>query len=123
MIASAAYWLAVSTNGIFLSQSAEIGSVGVYCAVLDESKAYEKEGYKMDVIKGGTNNEYKALGYPGTALTDKQRAYLKEGVDQAYNDFTAWIRGNRPNANPETFDGRMFGINDAIKNGLADGNI
>lgn len=123
IIASAAYWLAVGAKGIFLSQSAEAGSVGVYCALLDSSKAYEKEGYKMEVIKGGENNEYKALGYPGTSLTDKQRAHLKEGVDKAYFDFAAWILSNRPNAKAETFDGRMFDVQDAITNGLADGRI
>lgn len=121
-IASAAYWLASQTRGIFLSKSAELGSIGVYCAYLDESKAYAMEGLKVELFKGG-NSAFKAMGYEGTSLSDEQKAYLQAGVDKTYAEFVSTVKAKRPNATADAYTGKMFDADEAVKNGLADGCI
>jgi ClpP class serine protease len=62
LIASAAYWLASATDGIFLTMAAEAGSIGVYQVVYDESQAFQDAGIKVEVIKAG---KFKGMGFPG----------------------------------------------------------
>jgi ClpP class serine protease len=40
--ASAAYWVASQADNVLLSESAEVGSIGVYVALLDQSAALEE---------------------------------------------------------------------------------
>ena len=93
VIASAAYWLASQANGIFASKSAEVGSIGIYMALLDTSAMFQMEGVKLELFKAGTN---KAMGLPGTSLTDDQRTILQASVDKAYQQFTAYVNAKRP---------------------------
>lgn len=77
-MASAAYWLGSSTERIFATKSADVGSIGVYTMFLDSTKAMEARGLKVDVI---TSGEFKGLGVPGTALSEQHRQFLQERVD------------------------------------------
>ncbi len=120
--ASAAYWLACQASRVYLSQSAELGSIGVYCAFLDESAAYAKEGYKVELFKGD-NAEYKAMGYPGLSLTEPQRAELQAGVDKCFSEFKATVEANRKSVNQDVFTARVYEGQDAVTVGLADGVI
>jgi len=121
-IASAAYWLACNAKRIYLSQSAEIGSIGVYCAFLDESTSYAQQGFKLEVFKGG-DSKFKAMGLPGTSLTDEQKAYLQASVDESYGEFVSTVQGNRKNVSKDALSGKMFSAADAQTNGLIDGII
>jgi ClpP class serine protease len=107
MAASAAYWLAASSDRIYSSLSAELGGVGVYLPVLDQSKAFEARGMKMHVIKAG---RYKAIGFPGTKLTEDQEFHLQESVNQVYSEFKDHVQSNRQidadNLEGQTFSGR-----------------
>lgn len=120
--ASAAYWLACNARRIFLSQSAEVGSIGVYCAYLDESANYAAEGYKLEVFKGG-NSKFKAMGLPGTSLTDEQKTYLQDSVNKSYNEFVSLVSSNRKKVSEDALSGKMFDAEEAVNNGLADGII
>ena len=123
-IASAAYWLACSGRGVFLAESAEVGSIGVYQAFLDQTRAFENEGLKVELFKGGgDNNAFKAMGMAGLPLTDDQKNHLQAGVDKTYAAFTDWVTTNRPSVEPESMAGQMFDAGDAQKRGLADGII
>jgi len=119
-IASAAYWLASQCNGIFMSKSAQVGSIGVYLAVLDESKAFAQEGFSLELFKAG---KFKGMGIPGTSLSDEQRAMLQERVEEIYDQFTGYVLAKRPNIPKSAMEGQMFSADEATANGLADGTV
>jgi len=122
LAASAAYWLACNASRVFLSQSAELGSIGVYSCFLDESQAFAQDGVKVEVFKGG-NSKFKAMGLPGTSLTDDQKAYLQESVDKCYAQFLSVVTANRKGISHDALSGKMFDSADSVKLGLADGVI
>jgi len=119
-IASAAYWLASQANGIFISKSAEVGSIGVYLALLDVTGAMENEGIKLELFKAG---KFKAMGIPGVPLSDEERALMQASVDKVYTNFTAYVNAKRPAVTSDSMQGQMFDSDEALKAGLIDGVI
>jgi signal peptide peptidase SppA len=117
MIASAGYWLAASTHGIFSTLTASTGSIGVYVPFYDYTKAYEAEGVKVELIKAGT---LKGMGFPGTSLSAEQRAHLQARVDGIYSMFTGHVTSHRSKIEKETMQGQTFMGPDAYKRGLID---
>jgi protease-4 len=105
MAASAAYWIASQADAFVAAPSATVGSVGVYLALLDESRAYEMNGYRKEVIKSG---RIKGIGVPGTALTDEQRAHLQAATDDLHAQFRAAVRAGRGNVRDEDMEGQDF---------------
>lgn len=122
LIASQAYYYACHASRIYLSASAEAGSIGVYCAHVDETRAFENEGLKMELFKGG-DGSFKALGFPGVPLTQEQKEYLQEGVDKSYAEFVATVKSNRAKVGKDALNGKVFEGEEAVKMGLADGII
>lgn len=118
-MASAAYWLASSADRVFATQSADVGSIGVYLPFYDETKAFEQEGIKVELIKAG---KLKGTGYPGTALSESQRDDLQKGVDQIYALFKSAILKTR-NVPDEAMQGQTFLAEEAQKNNLIDGQV
>jgi signal peptide peptidase SppA len=92
MMCSAAYWLAAGASAVVASPSSEVGSIGVYLPVMDVTGAFDQMGIKMDVIKSG---DLKAAGFPGTSLTDDQRADLQAGVDDVAAMFKGHVSAHR----------------------------
>ena len=120
MIASAAYWIASGATGVFATESASIGSIGVVLPFVDQSKRLEAAGVKIDVIKAG---KYKAIGIPGTALSDEQREHLQERVETIHAEFKAAVRANRASWGQiadATMQGQTFMGRQAAKLGLID---
>jgi len=117
MAASAGYWIASQAHGIVTSASSSVGSVGVYMAMLDSSRAMEKEGYAMEVIKAG---KYKGIGIQGTSLTDEQRALLQGEVDSIHEMFKGAVKIGRGNISDDLMQGQDFMGEEAVKLGLAD---
>jgi signal peptide peptidase SppA len=118
---SAGYWLASQCTEIICTTSADLGSIGVYTAVIDSSEAWAKEGYKLELIKAG---RLKAIGHPGTSLSDEQRAHLQADVDAVYAEFTKAVTTGRARAgatvDEETMQGQVFFGAMAAARGLAD---
>jgi signal peptide peptidase SppA len=119
LMASAAYWLASSTDRIYATQSAEIGSIGVYLPFYDETKAYENEGVQVELIKAG---KLKGTGFPGTSLSESQREYLQRGVDQIHSLFKASILEKREVCD-EVMQGQTFFADEAQNHRLIDGQV
>jgi signal peptide peptidase SppA len=92
LMASAAYWLGSQATAVYAAPTAEIGSIGVYQAVLDASRAYENEGYKVELFKTGV---YKGAGYPGTSLSYEVKAKLQADVDRVFQFFTEAVDAGR----------------------------
>jgi signal peptide peptidase SppA len=113
---SAAYWLAAGTDKIYATRSADVGSIGVYIALLDESERFSREGLRVDVVKAG---DLKGLGVRGTALTEEQRAHLQERVDEIYSMFSAHVKSHR-RVSPDSMQGQSFLAAQALSRGLID---
>lgn len=121
MMASAAYWLGAAADLIYASNSATVGSIGVYLPVLDQSRRYEQAGMYVDLIKS-KKTPHKGAGFPGTSLTEEQRADFQAGVDYLYERFSGAVRKYRKQAKIEAMDGRTFFGSQAGEFGLIDAN-
>ena len=117
-MASAAYWVAAAADKVVVSPSSTIGSVGVYMVVADYSEAAKAEGIKMIVIKAG---QHKAIGVPGTEVTDAHQAHLQEGVDEIHNDFKAAVLKTRKLVKAEDMEGQVFSGKQAAQRNLVTG--
>ena len=117
VMASAAYWLGSQADAVYSSKTGEIGSIGVYQAILDASRAYEMEGYKVELFKTG---KFKGMGISGLPLTDEQRAKIQADVDQVFGWFTSAILAKRPKVPADAMQGQTFFGNDAKKMKLID---
>lgn len=118
---SAAYWLASACDSIVVTPTADVGSIGVYSALVDESAAWAQEGYKLELMKAG---KHKAMGIPGLPLAPEDRALIQAEVDSIYAMFTADVVANRARNGAqvaeETMQGQTFMGGTAVAVGLAD---
>lgn len=116
LCASAAYWLAAQCSEILVSESAEVGSIGVYLAFLTMERGLVMQGVTPEVIKAG---KYKTLGIAVKDLSDEEREYLQAGVDETYAKFKAAVAGR--GLDDSTMQGEVFDGVKAVELKLADG--
>lgn len=119
MAASAAYWLASQCTSFYCAASADVGSIGVYCLLLDESVALANEGLKVNAISAG---KYKLMGASFKPLTDEERAMFQADVDKTYAQFKEAITSSR-DIEDEDMQGQVFDGETAVMKNLADGNV
>jgi ClpP class serine protease len=92
MAASAAYWIASAADELVVTPSGQIGSIGVFAAHEDISKAAEMQGVKVSLISAG---KYKTEGNPFEPLSSEARAAMQRDVDVFGEMFTAAVARNR----------------------------
>lgn len=114
---SAAYFLATACDEIYAAPSAVIGSIGTYCAGLDDSRAWELEGMELILAKSGN---LKAMGHPGKPWTDDERAWLQDKADTAGKEFRDQVTSRRGAIDPAAMQGQWFFAKEAPA-GLIDG--
>lgn len=117
LCASAAYWLAASTQAIYAAPSASVGSIGTYIAAIDDSRAWEIEGLELKIFRDG---DLKALGHPGKAWTPEEEEYLQERLEQTAAQFKSHIATKRP-ALPASAQRGQTHIARSAPSGLVDG--
>ena len=117
LMASAGYWMAAGADLIFASQSAVVGSIGVYMSILDQSRAYENAGLKQHLIATG---KFKGAGTPGIPVSQEQLDNFQAGVDEVMEWFTAAVTLNR-NVTEDSMQGQTFHAKEAQARGLIDG--
>lgn len=117
LMASAAYWVCSGVDAIVATQSASVGSIGVFSAILDSSKAFELAGLKQQLFKSG---EYKGMGMTGTALTDDQKTHIQNRVTMIYDWFTAAVIDGRGRVGDNSFEGQDFRGEEAKQMNLID---
>lgn len=118
LLCSAAYWLAAQCGGIFSSESAEIGSIGVYTAFLTYGRALENEGITAEVIQAG---KFKTLGTALKDLTEEERAMLQASVDSTYQTFLNAVAHR--NLDESITQGLTYDGVEAYANNLVDGHV
>lgn len=117
-MASAAYWIGSQASAVYSWTESSIGSIGVYSAFLDQSRAYEMAGLKPEIFKSG---KHKGMGMAGTSLTDEQRAMIQKSVDEIGSTFRAIVKeGRRNKVSDETMQGQSFSAQEAMALGLID---
>ena len=116
MCCSAAYYIASQADHIATAPSATVGSIGVYMAILDQTRALEMEGYKVELIKAG---QFKAMGASFKPLTDDERDLLQSRVDAIHSDFKAAVTTLR-DVKDTTMQGQSFDGTEAESLGLID---
>ena len=117
-----AYWIAAAAHEVIVTQSGEVGSIGVVETHVDASNFFEeKRGEKYTLISAG---KYKTEGHPFGPLGGEARAYMQSQVDGRHRTFLAAIsryRGRPLSEVRERFgEGRAVGARDAVSLGMAD---
>lgn len=102
---SAGYFIASQAQRIAAAPSAVIGSIGVYMAILDATRAIEMDGYRVQMIKSG---RYKGMGAPWNPLTDEERQMLQDQCDAIHSEFKSACTALRPKLADSTMQGQWF---------------
>jgi protease-4 len=114
---SAAQWIASACDRFAITTSATVGSIGVYCALVDESAAWAKDGYRLELVKAGTQ---KAAGIAGAPITADDVAGFQRNVDTIYGMFVADVRTGRGVVDDAALQGQTFMGHSAVDANLAD---
>lgn len=107
---SAAYYLAAACDEIYAAPTAVIGSIGVYCAAMDDSRAWEMEGLELILAKSG---DLKAMGHPGKKWSDEEKQHLQDRADKSGAKFRDWVTSRRGTVDPSAMQGQWFYAEDA----------
>jgi signal peptide peptidase SppA len=108
LAASAAYWLGCSASEFYVTPGGEVGSIGVWQAHFDYSKALEEDGVKPTLISAG---KFKVEGNPYVPLDEQAQAFMQSRVDDYYNAFVEAVA-----------IGRGVSVND-VRTGMGEGRV
>lgn len=123
--ASAAYYIAVSADKIFVDKASIVGSIGVLMDGFGFTGLMDKLGVERRLMTAGEN---KGFLDPFSPQTEKQRAFAQAMLDQIHKQFIDVVktgRGKRLKETPDMFSGLFWTGQQAIELGLADqyGNL
>jgi signal peptide peptidase SppA len=116
LMCSAAYWIASQARAVYVTPSAQVGSIGVVQTVIDSSAALENRGIKVEVFSVG---KYKAMGAPGTPLTDEQRELISSNLAEIAGEFHAAVLAKGRAIPTEAMEGQTFSGKQAQRHNLA----
>jgi len=117
---SAAYYVAVSADRIFVDKASIVGSIGVLMDGFGFTGLMDKLGVERRLMTAGEN---KGFLDPFSPQTERQRAFTQQMLDQIHNQFIDAVklgRGSRLKESPDTFSGLFWIGQQAIELGLAD---
>jgi protease-4 len=118
--ASAAYYIAVAADQIFVNKASIVGSIGVLMDGFGFTGLMDKLGVERRLLTAGEN---KGFLDPFSAQTEKQRAFAQAMLNQIHQQFIGVVkagRGQRLKETPEMFSGLIWTGQQAIELGLAD---
>ena len=123
--ASAAYYIAVSADRIFVDKASIVGSIGVLMDSFGFIGLMEKLGVERRLLTAGEN---KGFLDPFSPQNDKQRAFAQGMLNQIHQQFIAVVkagRGTRLKETPDMFSGLFWSGQQAVELGLVDqlGNL
>ena len=90
--ASAAYMISSQADAIFVARTTEIGAIGTAMQSTDFSGLLEKLGISVDNI---TSSESKDSSYGTRPLTEEERAYYQNMVDEINEVFIEIVADGR----------------------------
>ncbi len=116
---SAAYAITAAADRIWLTRTAEVGSIGVVAVHIDESVADAKAGLNYTFLHAGA---HKVDGHPHAPLPAPVAADIQTDIEQLHDQFIALVAGFR-RLTPEVVratEARVYRGEAAIQAGLAD---
>jgi protease-4 len=118
--ASAAYYIAVGADQIYVDKASIVGSIGVLMDGFGFTGLMDKLGVERRLLTAGEN---KGFLDPFSPQSEAQRALAQSMLDTIHNQFIAVVktgRGERLKETPETFSGLFWSGEQAVQQGLAD---
>lgn len=85
---SGAYLIAAACTEIIISDTAGVGSIGVYQKRLDMTKAYDAAGFKVHTFHRGATKVY---FHPDVEMSDEERAHTEKNIELTYQKFVGAI--------------------------------
>ena len=116
---SAAYAIACAADRLWLTRTAEVGSIGVVAVHVDESLADAKAGLNYTFLHAGA---HKVDGHPHAPLPAPVAADIQADIEQLHTQFIALVAGFRRlsvDAIRDT-EARVYRGEAALQAGLAD---
>jgi signal peptide peptidase SppA len=121
LAASAAYWIGSAASEFHVTPGGEVGSIGVWMAHQDYSRAMEEAGVTTTLISAG---EFKVEGNPYAPISADALAFLQSRVDDYYAAFTKGVAKGRKvgidAVRGNMGKGRCFGADQAMAAGMCD---
>ncbi|HIV71512.1 MAG TPA: S49 family peptidase [Candidatus Aquabacterium excrementipullorum] len=120
MCASAAFYIAVAADQIYVDKASLVGSIGVLMDGFGFTGAMEKFGVERRLLTAGAN---KGMLDPFSPRNPNQDALAQSMLDQIHQQFIKVVRdgrGKRLKEGPDTFSGLFWNGEEAVKLGLAD---
>jgi protease IV len=123
--ASAAYYIAVAADKIYVDKASIVGSIGVLMDGFGFTGLMGKLGVERRLVTAGDN---KGFLDPFSPQTDKQRDYAQAMLNTIHQQFIEVVRkgrGARLKEQSDTFSGLFWSGEQSVKMGLADhlGNL
>jgi protease-4 len=118
--ASAAYYIAVAADKIYVDKASIVGSIGVLMDGFGFTGLMDKLGVERRLMTAGEN---KGFLDPFSPQTAPHKAYAQAMLNQIHKQFIEVVkngRGQRLKETPETFSGLFWSGQQAIELGLAD---
>ncbi|MDE2255832.1 MAG: S49 family peptidase [Betaproteobacteria bacterium] len=119
--ASAAYYIAVATDKIYVNPASLVGSIGVLMEGFGVSGLMDKLGVTRRLLTAGAK---KGFMDPFSPMPEDQKTYALGMLEQIHRQFIAAVekgRGKRLKINNDTFSGLVWTGESAVEQGLADG--
>lgn len=120
MCASAAYYIAVAADQIYVDKASMVGSIGVLMDGFGFTGVMDKFGVERRLMTAGEN---KAMLDPYSPRNPQHEAYAQAMLDQIHKQFIDVVktgRGKRLKDDPTTFTGLFWNGQQAVNLGLAD---
>lgn len=118
--ASAAYYIAVAADQIYVDKASIVGSIGVLMDGFGFTGLMDKLGVERRLLTAGDN---KGFLDPFSNQSERQRAYAQTMLNQIHQQFITVVkngRGERLKETPEMFSGLFWSGQQAVSLGLAD---
>lgn len=119
LCASGGTWIAAQCDRIYANATADIGSVGVYAVLMDDSNFWGDMGIAFTLVSSGG---VKGMGADGV-VSPELIADVQRDINSKYEQFIAAVASGRGMTNAEVralADGRVWPAAEAVANGLID---
>ena len=119
--ASAAYYIAVAADDIYVDKASIVGSIGVLMDSFGFTGLMEKLGVERRLMTAGEN---KGFLDPFSPQTESQKKHAQGMLDQIHKQFIDTVkagRGKKLKETPDMFSGLFWSGQQAVELGLADG--
>jgi len=118
--ASAAYYIAVAADKIFVDKASIVGSIGVLIDGFGFTGLMDKLGVERRLMTAGEN---KGFLDPFSPQTERQRTHAQALLNQIHQQFIEVVKAGRDKRlkeTPEMFSGLFWSGQQAVEMGLAD---